>query len=231
MPTETRIEAKRDSGSSAALADTANLSLLGNLLGSDVEASIDEALTAGAVFPAASKPLAVFREVLATSIRDIEHHKRGQLLQRFLLQGPYENTGEIPPEMALNRLPDDDVAAATAFIYSFMVNSFKGSLVELLALAPCVRLTRKLQEEKRFPENARLFVGDTVQTASSGKSRFVKGADLHILAIERTEHSAGAIYFSYRKPVLSSGATPNPEPRFWSTKARQWSPSIRIRFS
>lgn len=181
----------RDTASTADLAQTAELRLLDEKLASDLERSVREALSAGAVFPAGcSDPLAVFRNALAGSIRDIEHHPRGQLVQSFLLKGPYEDSGEIPPDKATRRMSDAEVAATTAFVFSFMVNSFKGSLVELLACAPCVELVRTLQDRGNLPPSAQLFVGDSVTAATSRGSRFAQAADLHILKIE---DSAGRI--------------------------------------
>jgi hypothetical protein len=167
-------------------AGSANLDLLGDGLASDVERSLHDALEAGAVFPAGSDPLGIFRNTLAESIRDIENHERGLLLQRFLLQGPYEDGGTVPAEMVSQRLSDDDTAVATAFIFGFMVNSFKGALMELLACAPCLRLVRSLQERGRLAGSERLYVGDSVLAASRGSAGFAKGADFHILTLERS---------------------------------------------
>ena len=169
---------------SADLVSSAGLDLLPTPLAADLERSLRTALAARAIFPDGRDPLGIFRAALSDSIRDIERHERGRLIQRFLLQGPYEDVGDIPPEKAALRLADAEVAATIAFIHSFMVNSFKGSLVELLACESCLRFVRDLQEQGRLPPDARLYVGDSVLAATSKGSRLAKGADLHLLEIE-----------------------------------------------
>jgi hypothetical protein len=82
------------------------------------------------------------------------------------------------------RLSDAETAAVTAFVYSFMVNSFKGALMELLACGPCLGLLAALEAEGRLSGSERLYVGDAVLVATSGGQSFAKGADLHLLAIE-----------------------------------------------
>lgn len=167
----------------SSLAKTVGPEILGPKLSADVRASIREAREAGTVFPTRGGTLAVFRATLASCIRDIEDHDRGRLLQRFLLQGPYEDVGDIPAPIAPHRLSDGETAAAIAFVYSFMVNSFKGALAELLACRPCLRLLRTLQAEERLPASARFFAGDAVEVPTLESSRFAKGADLHLLNI------------------------------------------------
>ena len=109
-----------DSGS---LADTVGFELIGSDLGEDVKAALQAALAGGAIFPAGTDPLFIFRRALAASIRDIESHPRGRLFQEFLLKGPYEDIGEIPAGLAGQRLSDADSAAAITFIYSHMVTA------------------------------------------------------------------------------------------------------------
>ena len=58
--------------------------LLGEDFGADVERAVSAALKAGAVFPGGGDALAIFRNTLAASIRDIENDERGRLFQRFL---------------------------------------------------------------------------------------------------------------------------------------------------
>ncbi len=50
--------------------------LLGERLGSDVERAVGAALAAGAVFPSGGDALAIFRNMLAASIRGIEMPSR-----------------------------------------------------------------------------------------------------------------------------------------------------------
>lgn len=164
------------------LAETVGFDLLGPHLGPDLDAAIQEALDAGATFPTPGDPTAVFRAALAASIRDIETHPRGQLLQRFLRDGPYEDGGEIPPELAPHRLTDEEAAAAVRFVFSSMVSSFKGALAELLACRPVARLASDLQALGHLPETTRLFVGDAVKAPASRTGQFVQAADFHLLS-------------------------------------------------
>lgn len=175
-------------------ADSAELSFLGDLLADDVEQSIREALDAETVFPAGADPLSIYRATLAESIRDIEHHERGQLLQRFLRDGPQQDGTNVSPDMAAQRLSDEETAKAIAFIFGFMVSSFKGALMELLALGPCVRLMDSLKAEGHLSSSTRLYLGDSVLAAKSDRSHFAKGADLHMLSIESVSGKTGQVY-------------------------------------
>jgi len=145
------------------LVDTVGFELLGGGLSKDVESALRTALAAKAVFPKESTtPIAIFRQALADSIRNIESHPRGELFQQFLLEGPYEGVGEIPTELIDKHPSDAEVATAITFIYSHMVNSFKGAITELLAASACSRLLKRLQREGELSANARLYVGDSV---------------------------------------------------------------------
>lgn len=173
---------------SVPLVDTVGFELLGSTLGKEVESALQTALSGGAVFANGYDALVIFRQTLAASIRNIESHPRGRLFQEFLLKGPYEDVGEIPTDLVAQRLSDADSAAAITFIYSHMVNCFKGAVTELLAAKACLHLLRRLQQAGELPRNARLYVGDSVGINREKGKGILKGADQHIL-IE--EHSAG----------------------------------------
>ena len=66
-----------------ALAHAVGFELLGEALGRDVESALTYALADGAVFPGGAHAIAIFRTVLADSIREIETYERGQLFQRL----------------------------------------------------------------------------------------------------------------------------------------------------
>lgn len=155
--------------------------LLGAELAQDIKSSLLFALYGGAVFPCASKPLAIFRQSLKTAIRDINKDYRGQFFQRFLKDGPYEGDGEIPVELKSKRLSDNDTTTVIAFIYSHMVNCFKGAITEMLAAAPCLRILKKMQEEQILSSSTKLYAGDSVLVAHQKGQGFAKGADLHFL--------------------------------------------------
>lgn len=167
------------------LADTVSFELIGHEMGQDVKSSLNEALAGEAVFPGARSALGIFRHTLASSIREIESHPKGRLLQNFVRKGPYEGDADIPLELVDLRLSDSEAAAAITFIYSFMVNSFKGAVAEMLAVRPCLRLLKRLQNIGALPPNARLYVGDSVMIPRKTGNGVAKAADLHILAEDR----------------------------------------------
>ena len=163
----------------------------------------------GVIFHVASDPLSVFRLALAASIRSIESHPRGRLLQEFLRKGPYEGEGDIPPELRDSRLSDDATAEAICFIYHHMVNSFKGAVTEMLAAAPCLRVLQHVQREGNLPPDARLYAGDSVAVTTTHGSELQKGADFHIL-------------------VENIGATPKPIIIAGVAEVKSYSPSLRV---
>ncbi|MFH1743215.1 MAG: hypothetical protein ABIH23_29770 [bacterium] len=184
---------KRVISDTASLADTVGFDLLGSDLGRDVESALKAALSGGVVFEKKSRPLSIFREALATSIRAIETHNRGLLFQEFLLKGPYEETGAIPPELIGKRLPDAEVASVITFIYSHMVNCFKGVVTELLAANACMHLLKQLLRDKKLPANARLYVGDVVGLRRSRGEGILKGADLYVLTKDPSSNAVPGI--------------------------------------
>ncbi len=163
------------------LVDTVGFDLLGGDLGRDVESALQNALEGGVLFANAATPLSIFREALATSICAIETHKRGQLFREFLLKGPYGDSGTIPAERVGQYLSDAETASVITFVYSYMVNCFKGAVTELLASNACLRLLKQLQREGELPANARLYIGDAVGVRRSRGDGLLKGADAHIL--------------------------------------------------
>jgi len=166
------------------LADTVGFELVGSDLGNDVESALSAALVGGAVFSDGTNPLVIFRKTLASSITDIETHPRGRLFQEFLLKGPYEDSGKIPAELTKQRLSDAETASAITFIYSHMVNCFKGALTELLATNTCMVLIKRLQRYGQLRSNARLYIGDSVGVNRPSGKGLLKGGDQHILIEE-----------------------------------------------
>lgn len=171
---------------SPALTWTANFSLLEGSVASDVMSTLSSALQHGVAFSNGNTPLAIFRHAVATAISHIHENGRAPLFMRFLKDGPYEDAGKIPLQLRPKRLADDETASVITFIYSHMVNCFKGALAEILAVAPCLRILRDLRSEKRLPREARLYVGDAVWSAARRGTGFAKGADLHILLEDRS---------------------------------------------
>jgi hypothetical protein len=162
------------------------LGLLGEDLRADLLASLKAGIRGQAIMPWPREPLGIVRASLAESIRAIEGHPRGELLQRFLRIGPYYDAGAIPPLEADRFLPDDEVAAAISFIYAHVIRTFQGRLAELLAIEPVLEIVRRLHVARELPDEARLYVGDVV-AASREAAGAAKGGDLHVLS----EHGAG----------------------------------------
>ena len=145
------------------LRTAASFDLLEPLLAEDVEAALSAATTAGVVFRGGDSPLDIFRELVGEAIRDIEHHPRGELFQRFLSRGPYWDSGPIPPSDVEKCLADHEVGDAITFIYSFMVNTFQGCLAEILVLPACLEIVRDLKRRGDLPPQARLYAGESVR--------------------------------------------------------------------
>ena len=171
------------------LADTVDFGLLGSNLGNDVESALKSTLVDGVIFHNGTNPLVIFRKALAESIRNIESHPRGKLFQEFLLKGPYEDAGETPKEMIDQRLSDTECASAITFIYSFMVNCFKGAVTELLAVKSCSHLLKQLQRKGELPANSQLYIGDIVGVHRASGKGLLKGADSYILIREHSQET------------------------------------------
>lgn len=163
------------------LAETVGFELLGPDLGEDLEFRLKTALEKGTVFQGGGNPLSIFRTALRASIREIETHERGRLFQRFLRFGPYEGEGDIPAELSDQRLTDVDTAKSITFIYSFMVNSFKGAVTELLAAIACQQVVEWMCLSGTLPKSSRLYVGDSVMILREPGRGVLKGADMHVL--------------------------------------------------
>ena len=106
----------------------------------------------------------IFKHSLDAAIRKIETHSRGKLFRRLIEYGP-RNPDD--PE-TLNSddetiLSDPECGSCVEFIYSYMINRFKGELAELLALEPCIELIQQLHRKGRLPSGLQLFWGETIQ--------------------------------------------------------------------
>lgn len=143
-------------------------------MGRDVEASLNAALGAGVAFSQGDDALSLFREAVATAIREIESHKRGRLLQRFLRYGPRDGSGE-------ESVTDEDAIAAINFICFYVVNSFQGSIAELLSAGPCAELLHELKRRGQVPSEAVLYSGDAVTASQFARARSAKAADFCVL--------------------------------------------------
>jgi hypothetical protein len=157
--------------------------MIGQDLANDVMDSISIGLKARAVFKEGDRPHIIFQAAVAKAITDIA--ERSSLLGRFLRDGPYERKGKIPKRLRNQRLTDEETARAITFIYSHMVNCFKGQLAELLAIGPCVLLVEQLVKAGKIPSTSRLFVGDSILLSEEMTARRKRAADLHIIVIDK----------------------------------------------
>ncbi len=106
----------------------------------------------------------VFETSLNAAIRDIADHPRGKLFQRLIRYGPHNPDD---PESLVSdgetTLSDPECTSAVQFIFSHMVNRFKGELAELLAIEPCIHLLDLSQQQHLLPPGLTLYWGDTVE--------------------------------------------------------------------
>ena len=130
----------------------------------------------------------VFKRSLDEAIRDIEEHPRGKLFRRLIEYGP--GNPDEPEALTSDGegiLSDPECGKCVQFIFSHMVNRFKGELAELLAIEPCLKLVRQLEDEGVLPGGVHIYFGDMVHerrrvkvTRGEGGTRwgnFTKGAD------------------------------------------------------
>ncbi len=130
----------------------------------------------------------IFKQSLDTAIRDIENHPRGKLFRRLIEYGPHHPDD---PESLVSdgemTLSDPECGECVQFIFSHMINRFKGELAELLSIKPCLDLVIQLQNKGQLPSNAHLYMGDVIQErrrtrntkgkSNAHKGNFAKGAD------------------------------------------------------
>lgn len=145
-------------------------------LASDIQRSISLALRSPHVHLVPGKTVwEIFNISLKSAIRDIKEHPRGKLFRRLIEYGPLNPDD---PESLVSdgetTLSDPECGSCVEFIYSHMVNRFKGELAELLSIEPCINLVQQLQKDGRLLNDSHLYWGDIVQEPR--RSRFkVKG--------------------------------------------------------
>lgn len=127
--------------------------ILGSQLAEDVLHSVGAALGSNVAFGVFNEPEAILRQAVATAITDLE--ARVSQLHRFLRDGPYEGSGDIPPELQGRRLIDEETSKVVTFIYSHVVNCFQGCLAELLAAKPCAQLIQDLKASRQLTPSVR----------------------------------------------------------------------------
>jgi hypothetical protein len=169
------------------------------LLARSISRSIEAGINSGSVHVSGRTIWDIFKYSLDTAIRDIENDPRGDLFRRLLEYGPLDP--DHPEQLTSDgktQLSDPECGQAVQFIFSYMVNRFKGELAELLAIAPCLELVGKLKLENRLPGDVDLFFGDTIQERRQVGSEnikqwsgFAKGADGLIVEVPKTGSKTG----------------------------------------
>src|SRR5215213_5272137 len=149
--------------------------------------SIDVALKSSYVQLAGGKSVwDIFERSLKAAIREIENHPRGELFRRLIEFGPHTDGPEVVESDNKTLLSDPECGSCVDFIYSHMVNRFKGELAELLALEPCINLIDELKQRGHISSGVRLFWGDLIQEknikseseeSTTSWGHFTKGAD------------------------------------------------------
>jgi len=130
----------------------------------------------------------VFKRSLDAAIRDIEEHPRGKLFRRLIEYGPHHpDDPESLSSDSESILSDPECGVCVQFIFSHMINRFKGELAELLSIEPCLELVNQLRNKGLLPESVKLYTGDMVQErrrtrVRDGRSNahwgsYTKGAD------------------------------------------------------
>lgn len=141
----------------------------------------------------------VFKRSLDAAIRDIGKHPRGKLFRRLIEYGPYHpDAPESVTSDGESTLSDTECGLCVEFIFSHMVNRFKGELAELLSIEPCLELVHKLKNEGLLPKGVNLYWGDMVQERRRTKTMkgkfnvrwgsFAKGADGLIVEQISSQH-------------------------------------------
>jgi hypothetical protein len=127
--------------------------------------SIERALARPSVhMKGGATPLEVFRHSLNVAIRDIEAHPLGKLFQRLIEFGPHNP--EDPPATTSDgktTLSDPECEVCVEFIFSHMINRFKGELAELLAVEPTIELVENLKAREILPSDIQIYWGDTIR--------------------------------------------------------------------
>lgn len=106
----------------------------------------------------------VFKRSLEAAIRDIEEHPRGKLFRRLIEYGPHHpDDPESLTSDGESTLSDPECGMCVQFIYSHMVNRFKGELAEFLSIEPYLELINRLLNERILPGGIKLYIGDMIQ--------------------------------------------------------------------
>jgi hypothetical protein len=145
-------------------------------LASSLHESISSALKCPFVHIAGNKTVwAVFKQSLDAAIRDIERHPRGELFRRLIEYGSHHpDYPESKESNGKSTLSNSECGMCVQFIFSHMVNRFKGELAELLSLEPCLELVKKYQKKGILTGDIHLYFGNNIK-----QRRRIRNADGH----------------------------------------------------
>lgn len=130
----------------------------------------------------------VFKQSLDAAIKDIEDDPRGPLFKRLIRYGPHTDTApHTSTSDGKTILSDPEWGKCVEFIFSYMINRFKGELAELLGIQTCLELIEKLEKENRLPTDVHVYWGNAIREyvrilkkndkSSPMWGRLAKGAD------------------------------------------------------
>ena len=142
----------------------------------------------------------IFKRSLDAAIQDIERHPRGKLFRRLIEYGPHHpDDPESLTSDSESTLSDPECGVCVQFIFSHMVNRFKGELAELLAIRPCLELVHQLQNEGLLSTSVDLYWGDMVEERRRPRIKsdesnaqwgsFTKGADGLVVEQMSSQHA------------------------------------------
>jgi hypothetical protein len=107
---------------------------------------------------------------------------------------PNPDDPEKPTSDGETVLSEPECGECVQFIFSHMVNRFKGELAELLAIQPVLELIEQLRVASKWSDTVHLYLGETIQERRqikrNGKlqwGEFVKGADGLIVEVSNTQ--------------------------------------------
>lgn len=166
-------------------------SIIGNLnLASSLFDSINSAIKKDNVFlDEKTSVRKIFDQTLNNSIRNIQKHTRGKLFQRLIEFGPLNpNETDLLNYPSETYLSDEECISAANFIYSHIINCFKGDLAELLAIQTIFQLRELLEKEGAISKNLNICLGDFIKEFQK-TGNLAKGADGLIVDIDNSNQS------------------------------------------
>jgi hypothetical protein len=140
----------------------------------------------------------IFKHSLDSAIRDIENHPRGLLFRRLIEYGPHHpDDSESVESDGQTVLSDPECGECVEFIFSHMINRFKGELAEILAIEPCINFVSQLKSESVLSGDVNIYWGEAIQERRRVDKKdgdvsfggFTKGADG--LLVQRIKNAKG----------------------------------------